>query len=85
MMSFFLKILPVLSKIRTSVDEMVSFSPEDVIFLLNKWETLSHNDTNEQEEFFKETKEFLQETWKEVDEQCIFRISATKVPTCHIT
>lgn len=73
------RILPVLSKIRTSVDEMVSFSPEDVIFLLNKWETLSHNDANEQEEFFKETKESLQVTWKEVDEQCIFRISAKKI------
>lgn len=64
---------------------MVSFSPKDVIFLLNKWETLSLNDANEQEEFFKETKKSLQKTWKEVDEDCIFRISAKKVPTFHIT
>lgn len=64
---------------------MVSFSPEDVIFLLNKWDTIAHSDANEQEEFFKETKEYLQKMWEEVDEQCIFRISAVKVPTFHIT
>lgn len=46
-MLFFLKILLVFFKIRILVDEMVSFSLEDVIFLLNKWEILFYNDVNE--------------------------------------
>lgn len=36
--------------------EMVSFSPEDVIFLLNKWDTISHEDDDQLEKFIEDTK-----------------------------
>lgn len=58
---------------------MVSFTPEDVIFLLNKWDTISHLDVEQQNTFFEETTESLHKLWKEVDDSCIFRNSAIKV------
>lgn len=51
---------------------MVSFSPEDVIFLLNKCDTISHVDPEQQTTFFNETTESLHESWKEVDDSYIF-------------
>lgn len=61
------------------MDGMVSFSPEDVIFLLNKWDTISHEDVEQQETFFLKAKECLHQTWKELDDSCIFKFSAKKV------
>lgn len=59
--------------------EMVSFSPEDVIFLLNKWDTISHEDDDQLEKFIEDTKKCLHQWWREVDDSCIFRVSASKV------
>lgn len=73
------QILPVLSKVKNNMHEMVSFSPEDVIFLLNKWDTISHEDDDQLEKFIEETKECLHQWWREVDDSCIFRVSASKV------
>lgn len=73
------RLIPVLSKVRDSMDGMVSFSPEDVIFLLNKWDTISHEDVEQQETFFLKAKECLHQTWKELDDSCIFKFSAKKV------
>lgn len=61
------------------MNQMVSFSPEDVIFLLNKWDTLSDEEEKKKEEYFKKSKETLHEYWEEIDESVIFQISATKV------
>lgn len=61
------------------MNQMVSFSPEDVIFLLNKWDTLSDEDEKKKEEYLKKSKETLHEYWEEIDESFIFQISATKV------
>lgn len=63
---------------------MVSFSPEDVIFLLNKWDTITHVDEDNLEIFFEKTKENLRKVWNDVDESRIFRISATKVSKIYI-
>lgn len=63
---------------------MVSFSPEDVIFLLNKWDTISHEDDGQLEKYFKETKQNLRNMWNDVDESRIFKISACKVLTIYI-
>lgn len=58
---------------------MVSFSPKDVIFLLNKWDTIAHVDDEHKEKFLEKTKQNLRKSWKEVEDSCIFMISAYKV------
>lgn len=61
------------------MDGMVSFSPKDVVFLLNKWDTISHVDVEGQRAFFEKTKTSLRKVWKEVEDSRIFKISASKV------
>lgn len=73
------QLIPVLSKVKDSMDKMVSFSPEDVIFLLNKWDTISHEDVEQQETYIEKTKKCLHQIWKKVDDSCIFKFSAKKV------
>lgn len=73
------RLLPILSNIRDSMDKMVCFNPEDVIFLLNKWDAISHEKDEQLEEFFKKAKTYLRKLWKEVEDSCIFRISAVKI------
>lgn len=63
---------------------MVSFSPEDVIFVLNKWDTISHEHDDKMDKFYEETKAYLREVWDKVDETRIFKISAKKVSLCYI-
>lgn len=63
---------------------MVSFSPKDVIFLLNKWDTVSHEGDDQLDTYFDETKENLRNMWNDVDESRIFKISATKVLKIYI-
>lgn len=63
---------------------MVSFSPEDVIFLLNKWDTITHVDEDDLENYFENTKENLRNVWNDVDESRIFRISTKKVSKIYI-
>lgn len=65
-----------------SLDKMVSFSPEDVIFLLNKWDTIAHESVQKLENFFEQSKKSLHKNWEKVDDSCIFRISAKKVSYC---
>lgn len=73
------QLLGILSYVRDSMNQMVSFCPEDVIFLLNKWDTLSDEDEREIEKYLKKSKEILHRYWEELDESCVFKISATKV------
>lgn len=61
------------------MDGMVCFNPEDVIFLINKWDTISYVDEDIREEFFKNLKTYLRKLWKEVEDSCIFKIAAVKV------
>lgn len=72
------RLLRVLSDVRNSIGKMVSFSPKDVIFLLNKWDSIAHEDNEIQEAFLEKTKLNLRKSWKEVDDSCIFMISAQK-------
>lgn len=67
------------------MDGMVCFNPEEVIFLLNKWDAISHEDDDQLEEFFKNAKTYLRKLWEEVEDSCIFKISAVKVSTFNIT
>lgn len=61
------------------MDEMVSFNPKDVIFLLNKWETIAHVKENNRDEYFEKNKTCIRTSWKETDDSYIFQISAVKV------
>lgn len=61
------------------MDEMVNFSPEDFIFLLSKWDTMSHEEDEQLEKFIEKTKKCLYQWWREVDDSCIFKVSASKV------
>lgn len=72
------RLLRTLSYVRDSMNQMVSFCPEDVIFLLNKWDTLSDEDEKDIEEYLKKSKQILHRYWEELDESCVFKVSATK-------
>ncbi|XP_065941981.1 bacterial dynamin-like protein [Magallana gigas] len=72
------RLLQIISKVRDSMDEMVSFNPKDVIFLLNKWETIAHVKENNRDEYFEKTKTCIRTSWKETDDSYIFQISAVK-------
>lgn len=62
------QLLKIITELRNSLDEMVSFNPKDVFFLLNKWDTISHVSKENREKYF-----------EEVDDSCIFHTSAVKV------
>lgn len=59
--------------------EMAGFSPEDVFFLLNKWDLISYKNNDQQEQFFNMSKNYIYKLWREFDESRIFKTSATKV------
>lgn len=73
------QLLQSISKVRNSMDEMMSFDPKDVIFLLNKWDTIAHVEEELLEKYFETAKQVIRESWKEVKDSCIFQISAVKV------
>lgn len=62
---------------KESLDEMVSFDHEDVIFLLNKWDTLLEDD--EQKIYFEDTKKRIRSIWKETKPTRILKLSMKKV------
>ena len=57
--------------------EMLSFNPKNVIFVLNKWDTIP--DVRQRDAFFEEIKDVIREEWEEVDENHIIKLSAAKV------
>lgn len=59
------------------MSSMVCFKPEDIIFLLNKWDVLLEDD--DKENYFKNTKETLLAKWNEIDDGNILIISAGRV------
>lgn len=58
---------------------MVSFNHDDVIFLLNKWDTILPDD--EEKTFFEESKELIGSIWEKVQVDRILRLSMNKVCT----
>lgn len=60
---------------------MFSFDHGDVIFLLNKWDTLLDDD--EQYTFFETAKEKIRSIWKSVRPQRILKLSMNKVLTIY--
>ena len=56
--------------------QMVCFCPEDVIFVLNKWDAV---DESERDECFERIKTQLHDIWEEIDDSHILELSARKV------
>lgn len=56
---------------------MVSFNPEDVIFLLNRWDTMLEDD--EKDEYFESTKTRIRSIWKKTKDTRILKLSMNKV------
>lgn len=63
--------------VKASLDEMISFNQKDVIFLLNKWDTLLDGD--EKLTFYEKIQKEIQSIWKEVGPGRILRLSMNKV------
>lgn len=59
---------------------MVCFDHDDVIFLLNKWDTLL--DEDDKDSFLKTTEEHLGSIWKDVKDDRILKLSMNKVFEC---
>ena len=57
--------------------QMLCFCPEDVIFVLNKWDAIRGEEKRAQ--FFEKMKKKLQMIWKELNGDHIFQLSAEKV------
>lgn len=58
------------------MNRMLCFCPEDVIFVLNKWDAIP---TDERDKCFEKIRSKLHEIWEEVDDSHILELSASKV------
>lgn len=54
---------------------MVSFSPNDVIFVLNKWDSLCLETELKKQRYIEKAMEAIRNIWKEVDDSCILKLS----------
>lgn len=70
------RFIRILEHVKSSLQGMVSFDHDDVIFLLNKWDTLLDDD--EKDTFFESAKENLSSIWKAVKPQRILKLSMNK-------
>lgn len=65
-------------------NEMPCFNPKDVIFVTNKWDTISKKDSDSEEEdeqtaTWRLLQSSLKEKWPLVNEKYIFKMSLTEV------
>nr|XP_022309254.1 uncharacterized protein LOC111114991 isoform X2 [Crassostrea virginica] len=71
------RLCQITTHLRNSMNEgMCCFSPEDTIFLLNKWDTIEHD--KRKDKFFESTKTKIRHIWKEINERHILKFSAIK-------
>lgn len=76
--TIFFQLCQITAHLRNSMNKgMCCFSPEDTIFLLNKWDTIEHDKRKDM--FFESTKTKIRNIWKEIDERHILKFSAIKV------
>lgn len=68
--------------VKNSLNEMVSFDQDDVIFLLNRWDNFLDDD--DEEAFFQRTKMHISSIWKEVKSERILKLSMKKVCKCSL-
>lgn len=70
------RFIPIMEHVKNSLKGMVSFDHDDVIFLLNKWDTLLDDD--EKDTFFESSKKHISNIWKEVKPDRILKLSMNK-------
>nr|XP_022304819.1 uncharacterized protein LOC111111919 isoform X1 [Crassostrea virginica] len=71
------RLCQITAHLRNSMNKgMCCFSPEDTIFLLNKWDTIEHD--KRKDKFFESTKTKIRNIWKEINERHILKFSAIK-------
>nr|XP_034322479.1 uncharacterized protein in xynA 3'region-like [Crassostrea gigas] len=70
------RFIPILEYMKSSLKGMVSFDHDDVIFLLNKWDTLLDDD--DKYALFESTKEKISSIWKAVRPERILKLSMNK-------
>nr|XP_034333155.1 uncharacterized protein in xynA 3'region-like [Crassostrea gigas] len=73
------RIVPILTHVQNLRNQMVSFSPNDVIFVMNRWDSLCMETELKKKEYTENTKKSLQTVWRDVDDDCILQLSM--VPT----
>lgn len=71
------QIARILAHVKRSQNRMVSFSRQDVIFLLNKWDSLLKKD--DKDGFYEKTKFHFRDLWADVDDKCILKMSMNTV------
>lgn len=54
---------------------MVSFSPNDVIFVMNKWDSLFMETELKKKKYTESAKKSLQTVWRDVADDCILQLS----------
>lgn len=73
------QLILILDHVKRSLEEMVSFDPKDVIFLLNKWDTFLEDD--DRKGFFEDINKELCSIWENVNPTRILKFSINKVCT----
>ena len=74
----FLQLCRIVTSLRNSMEKTMScFSPEDTIFVLNKWDSIARD--KRKDEFFNLTKARIQTDWKEIKEGHVLKLTATEV------
>lgn len=81
------EILRLLTHLRID-DEMPCFDPNDVIFVTNKWDTISKTESDSEEEddemiTWKTLQSSLRKQWPTVNEKNIFKMSLKEVIHIH--
>lgn len=61
------------------MDKMVCFDPRDVIFLLNKWDSIIFSDDDTEDGVFEEIFEKLSSLWTRIKVDYVLKSAAGKV------
>lgn len=74
------RIQVIFEKVKGKMEEMVSFDPSDVVFLLNKWDSLIFEEESE-ELFYKTMKDNVRNLWKDARGDYILKSAGGRVKT----
>lgn len=69
------RIVPILTHVQNLRNQMVSFSPNDVIFVMNKWDSLFMETEVKKNKYTENAKKSLRTVWRDVADDCILQLS----------
>lgn len=72
--------LEITNHARNVMKQMFCFDPKDVMFVLNKWDSLSE-ESNKKKKFYELSKTKIHNIWTDVNDARIISLSATQVLT----